>query len=193
VLDPQLRSYSWVKNIPDVAFLWFRKMGREISKGDKATMLEAYAELTPGTDVTVLATDDFGAWVTIDPKIEEDMSTLFTDKKKATEAAKQAYIEANGKHVTESVITKQRVQFKMAVITPESADDIGRSIKRDVINITNANAANDWHMNSGVRFPNERCPSCSMRGICADKPELRDILVERKQLDEFAFGVDNGE
>jgi PD-(D/E)XK nuclease superfamily protein len=28
VLDPQLRSYSWVKGWPNVAFEWFRKMGR---------------------------------------------------------------------------------------------------------------------------------------------------------------------
>ena len=185
VLDPQLRSYSWVKNIPDVAFLWFRKMGREISKGDRATILESYAGFEPGADVIVLSTDDFGAWVTADPAIEEAMGALFTDKKKATELAKQAYIEANGKHVVETALTKQRVQFKMATISKESAEDVGRSIKRDVINIAASNEKDFWPLQSGVRFPNEKCPNCCMRGICAEKPELRDLLVERKQVDEF--------
>ena len=191
VMDPQLRSYSWVKGIPHVAFLWFRKMGRSISKGDAATLLEAYAGLLPGQDVTVLATDDFGVWVTPDPQIEAEMNTLFVGKSKAVEAAKTEYIAAKGKHVLATTLTKQRVQFKMAVIPADSAEDIGRSIKRDVVNIAAANEKDFWPMQSGVRFPNEKCPNCAMRGICANNPELRDTLLVRKQLDEFDFGKES--
>jgi hypothetical protein len=191
VMDPQLRSYSWVKSYPNVAFLWFRKMGREISKGDAATMLEPYAGLLPGTAVTVMAKDDFGIWVTADPKVEEEMNTLFVGKSKAVEAAKTEYISLHGKHVLANTLTKQRVQFKSAVITPDSAEDIGRSIKRDVINIAAANEKEFWPMQSGVRWPNNKCENCSMRGICANKPELRDMLLERKQLDEFDFGKES--
>jgi radical SAM protein with 4Fe4S-binding SPASM domain len=97
----------------------------------------------------------------------------------------------NGKHVPESILTKQRVQFKMARITPASAEDIGRSIKRDVINIAAANEKEFWPMQSGVRFPNEKCPNCAMRGICSGNAELRDSLVTRKQLDEFDFGKES--
>jgi hypothetical protein len=190
VLDPQLRSYSWVKNIPLVAFLWFRKMGREISKGDRATMLENWAGLTAGTDVVVMGTDELGVYVTVDSKHEEEMNKLFIGKSKAVETARAAYIATNSKYVTETVLTKQRVQFKMARITKESADDIGRSIKRDVINIVSANEKNFWPMQSGVRFPNEKCPNCAMRGICSDNMELRDALVTRKQQDNLDFGSD---
>jgi hypothetical protein len=191
VMDPQLRSYAWAKKCPWVAFLWFRKMGREISKGDKATMLEAYAGLQPGTAVVVLGSDDFGVWVTTDPEIEAQMNKLFVGKSKAVEAAKAAYIEANGKHVQETALTKQRVQFREEYITDESANDIGRSIKRDLVNIETANRTEFWPMQSGVRFPHEKCPNCEMRGICSGNSELRDSLVTRNQLDELDFGQDS--
>jgi len=191
VLDPQLRSYSWVKSWPNVAFLWFRKMGRTISKGDTVTFLEPYADLQPGDNAIVLATDDFGIWVTQNQRVVDEIDAQFKGESKAVKAARQAYIEANSSHAPERVITKQRVQFKMAVITPESAEDIGRSIKRDIVNIVGANEKEFWPMQSGVRFPNEKCPNCAMRGICAGKPELRDTLLVRKQLDEFDFGKES--
>lgn len=195
MLDPQLRSYAWVKWMPEetqkwVAFLWFRKMGREISKGDKVMFLEPYAGFVPGTSAFVLLKEDFGVWVTPDAKIEDEMNAKFVGASKAVVAAKLEYIKANGKHVAESAITKQRVQFKMATITKDSADDIGRKIKHDVVNIARANETEDWSMNSGVRFPDERCPNCAMRGICSNQPELRDALVSRKQLEEIDFGTE---
>ena len=191
VLDPQLRSYAWVKGYPDVAFLWFRKMGRSISKGDPVTFLEAYAGFQPGDDAIVLVKDDFGIWVTQNQQIIDDMEAKFVGQSKAVVAARQAYIEANSKHALEKCVTKQKVQFKMARITPESAEDIGRSIKRDVINIASANEKDFWPMQSGVRFPHEKCPMCSMRGICSDNPELRDTLLVRKQMEEFDFSKEN--
>lgn len=191
VLDPQLRSYSWVKGWPNVGFLWFRKMGRSISKGDSVTILEEYAGFQPGDTATVMLKDDFGVWLTSNQVTIDEMDAQFIGKSKAVEAARTAFIEANSKHVLEKAITKQRVQFKHAVITAESRDDIGRSIKRDVINIAAANEKDFWPMQSGVRFPNEKCPMCSMRGICANKPELRDTLLVRKQMDELDFGKES--
>jgi hypothetical protein len=191
VLDPQLRSYAWVKVNPYVAFLWFRKMGRTISRGDTATTLVNTAGMAAGTDVTVMATDDFGVWVTPDERNYTAMSVTFIGEAKAVKLARQAYVEGQSHHVIESAITKQRVQFKMAVITPESQEDIGRSIKRDVINIAAANEKGFWPMQSGVRFPNEKCPMCAMRGICSENPELRDTLVTRKQIEEIDFGTES--
>ncbi len=196
VLDPQLRSYAWVKWRPEdtsklVAFLWFRKMGRSISRGDTVTFLEPYADLQPGDNAIVLAKDEFGIWVTQNQRVVDEMDAQFVGESKAVKAARQQYIEANAKHAPERVITKQRVQFKSAVITKESAEDIGRKIKRDIVNIVRANENEDWAMNSGVRFPNERCPNCPMRGICANRPELRDMLLVRKQEDELDFGKES--
>lgn len=191
VLDPQLRSYAWAKEDPWTAFLWFRKMGREISKGDMGTMLEAAAGLEPGTPIVVLSTDDFGVWVTTDPDIEANINKLFTDKKKATEAAKIAYIKANGKFIQENSMTKQRVQFQEVFVPVVSSQDIGRKIKKDMIEIESANRSDFWPMQSGVRFPHEKCPNCEMRGICSGNSKLRDTLLTRNQMDELDFGQDS--
>jgi hypothetical protein len=166
-------------------------MGRTISKGDTATMLEPYAGLEPGAAVIVALKDDFGVWVTQSEQMITDMDLQFIGKSKAVELARKQYIEANMKFVPESALTKQRVQFKHAVISAESAEDIGRKIKQDIVSIVRANETDHWSMNSGVRFPNEKCPTCPMRGICADSPELRDMLLVRKQLDEFDFGKES--
>lgn len=191
MLDPQLRSYAWVKGWSHVAFLWFRKTGRTISKGDTVTLLEAYAGLQPGDDAFVLAKDEFGVWITQDQHVVDEIDAKFEGNSKAVKQARQDYIEAQSKHAPESAITKQRVQFKMATIPQDSTEDIGRSIKRDIVNIASATEKDFFPMQSGVRFPNEKCPNCSMRGICSGKPELRDLLLVRKQLDEFDFGKES--
>src|SRR5258708_5704570 len=38
--DLQLRTYSWLTGIFDVAFLWFKKSGHELQKGTSITLLE---------------------------------------------------------------------------------------------------------------------------------------------------------
>ena len=190
MLDPQLRSYAWVKGWPDVAFLWFRKCGRQISSGDAVTLLEARAGLSSGDDAIVLAKDDFGLFITQNERDYDEMGAQFKGTGKAVEAAKRICIESHGFLVPESAITKQKVQFKQAIITPESAEDIGRTIKRDIIAIAQATEKDFFPMQSGVRFPNEKCPFCPMRGICTGNSELRDVLLTRKQLDEFDFGQD---
>lgn len=192
VLDPQLRSYAWAQNWSNVAFLWFRKMGRTIIKGDRVTFLEAAGngKFSPGDDATVLMKDDFGYFVTDSQEVLDNFD-LIEGKSKAAEAARLKIAEERGVHVVESKLTKQRVQYKEAVITPESAEDIGRAIRRDVVNIAAANEKDFWPMQSGVRFPNEKCPNCEMRGICADRQDLRDALLVRIQLDELDFGKES--
>ena len=192
VLDPQLRSYAWVKGWSNVAFLWYRKCGRTISKGDTVTFLEPYASFTPGDDAIVMGRNSLGeVMVTKAQGTIDAMDAKFIGEKKEVKAAREGYIELWGKAVPERIITKQQVQFKMVTITPESAEDIGRSIKRDMIAIAQATEKDFWPMQSGVRYPNEKCPNCPMRGICANKPELRDILLVRKQVDELDFGKES--
>lgn len=191
MLDPQLRSYSWVKNIPLVAFLWFRKMGRTISRGDMGTMLKTTSGLAAGTPIIVMGKNALGEWmVTPDQKAMDAMDAQFKGESKAVVLARSNFVEQHGKVVSEDSFTKQRVQFAMARIPKASTEDIGRSIKRDIINIAAANENEFWPMQSGVRFPNEKCPNCAMRGICSGNNELRDALVTRKQTEEIDFAFD---
>jgi PD-(D/E)XK nuclease superfamily len=192
VLDPQLRSYAWIKKICNVGFLWFRKCGREFKSGDVVSMLQPVGALGAGDTVHVLAKDEFsGLWLTGNPAVLEEMNKKFEGKTKAVLAAKDEFIKANGTLVPENMATKQRVQYKLAVISEESAEDIGRSIKRDIINIAAATEKDFFPMQSGVRFPNEKCPNCAMRGICSGDRDLRDQLLVRNQLDEFDFGKES--
>lgn len=186
-LDPQLRSYAWHKKIYRVAWLWFYKRGRTISKGDTVTFLEPWAGFGPGQDAIVLSQDEFGVWVTDFADTVAEFNAI-SGKKKADEEARQAYLQAKGTHVPERVLTKQEVQYKEAIISQESAEDIGRSIKSDIVRIVNAKDADFYPMESGVRFPNEKCPHCAMRGICSGNNALRDTILTRKQMDELDFG-----
>ena len=134
-----------------------------------------------------MAQDEFGVWVTDNAEALAGLDQ-FVGKAKATEAARQAYIETNSKHVPERALTKQQVQFKEAFISQESAEDIGRSIKNDIFRIVTAKENDFYPMESGVRFPNEKCPTCAMRGICSGNDKLRDLILIRKQMDELDFG-----
>jgi hypothetical protein len=171
-----------------VAFLWFRKMGRTISRGDSVTLLEPASGLKPGDVAFVLSKDDFGLWVTQDEKLFEEMDAKFIGESKPVKAARAAFVQSKGIGISERAITKQRVQFKHVTISEESREDIGKSIKRDIVNIARATETEFFPMQSGVRFPNEKCPNCTMRGICSNNPDLRDALVTRKQLNELDFG-----
>ena len=66
-------------------------------------------------------------------------------------------------------------------------EDIGVSIKQDIIAIHAASTNNHFPMRSGVRWPNNQCTMCAMRGICIGDNELRDKILERKQVDELAL------
>jgi PD-(D/E)XK nuclease superfamily len=194
VLDPQLRSYAWIKmleKMPNynglVAFLWIRKMGRKIDRGDTVTLLETAQMMAAGTEMIVIDKDDFGLFCTQDPKVIEEMDQRFVGESKAVKAERRAFVEKVGVHVLEKNITKQRIEFKSARITPESQEDIGRSIKRDIINIAAATEKDFFPMQSGVRYPNEKCPKCPMRGICSNRSDIRDALVVRKQTEEKDF------
>jgi CRISPR/Cas system-associated exonuclease Cas4 (RecB family) len=192
VLDPQLRSYAWVKGWPNAAFVWYRKCGRTISKGDTVTFLEPYGGFQPGAEAIVMGRDILGnLMVTQSQRMVDEMDARFVGESKAVKADRLGFIETNAKAVPERVVTKQQVLFKMVVITPESAEDIGRAIKRDIIAIVQATEKDFFPMQSGVRYPNEKCPNCPMRGICANKPELRDMLLARKQVDELEFGKES--
>ena len=172
--------------------MWYRKCGRTISKGDTVTFLEPYGGFQPGAEAIVMGRDILGnLMVTQSQRMVDEMDARFVGESKAVKADRLGFIETNAKAVPERVVTKQQVLFKMVVITPESAEDIGRAIKRDIIAIVQATEKDFFPMQSGVRYPNEKCPNCPMRGICANKPELRDMLLARKQVDELEFGKES--
>jgi len=162
VLDPQLRAYAWERKSGRVGFLWFHKAGRLIKKGDTVYTLESVLGIPAGTEVEVTGSDAFGLLV--------DTGNGITG------------------HISESRVTKQSIQFKSAIVPEWSREDAGKSIKHDIISIASATEHDFFPMHSGVRWPNNRCDSCQMRGICSGDDALRDQLVTRKHKEELEFG-----
>lgn len=190
VLDPQLQSYSWVEKCPNVGFLWFQKIGRGIKKGSEVTLLDSG---NVGVVIKV-ETDDFGTryWVG-SAKVEEEMDKLFPSNKKSKEVldAKQKWISEHAALVQEKLLTKQLVQVRMAKVPLKMAQERGRGIAQDVADIRSASAANFFPQEGGIRFPNDKCLHCEMRGICSGDDEVRDKLVQISTDELDLIGRDN--
>ena len=190
-LDPQLRTYSWTTGIPTGGFLWFEICSRSLGVGDEVTLLEGVynvigpKEYKAGQKMFVLA-EDFN----VIPLVPEsvylvDKSELVDNLKaikgrKATDKADRIeYVQKHGIPVPISSLTVQSIEVRTATITQESRDDMQKQIESDVVRIVNASEQNFWPMQSGVRWPNDRCTQCCMRGICTGNDALRDELVSR--------------
>lgn len=197
-LDPQLRSYSWAAGIEEVGFLWFEKNSRKIT--DEVLLLDSQKGLEGGSKLYVLANDDSDVftralWVTTDAALVEEVEKRFKGKRKAEEvAAKTAFIQEKGISIPEVDVTTQRIYLDTAKISVDSRQDIVRQIADDISRIQSANEKDYWPMQSGVRFPNNKCTTCVMRGICSGNDRLRDELVTRgKTLDKKGYDITWGD
>src|SRR5579859_2757261 len=188
MLDPQLQSYSWVEKNPNVGFLWFRKVTRTIEKGSEVTVL--YGQKAGSVLLSLKPdADELGIpfhWLGTESQLKE-MDKKFSPKKKdaATLAAKDAWLAAHAVRLSESVLTKQQVHVRIAKVPAKIAQDRGRSIGNDIIQIHSASEENFFPQQGGVRFPNEKCPRCPMRGICSGDDKVRDDLIQLTNPNDF--------
>lgn len=188
VLDPQLQSYSWVEKNPNVGFLWFQKVTRSIEKGSEVCPLRGYKA---GVSLVVLKMDkdELGVpahWVGSEAQSEE-MDKKFPPKQKSVSAlaAKDDWLQTHAMRVLESDLTKQKVNIRVAKIPLKLSQDRGKAIGNDIIQIHSASSANFFPQQGGIRFPNEKCPSCCMRGICSGDDKIRDELVQLNIPNDF--------
>jgi PD-(D/E)XK nuclease superfamily len=190
-LDPQLAEYAWQTRIPDVAFLWFVKVGHGFKRGSRITTLRKCGALWAGWEGFVLDTGEPDAagrmWVYVGSydtlqKYEEAIKGL---RGKARDAAEQNFLDggrADGSIVSVSDLdlTKQRLQFAAARLPEKEMDDVGRSVAQATVEMVRAHEQDFYEKVPGVRFPNERCNFCAMRWICLNKPEERDKNLTRR-------------
>lgn len=196
MLDPQLRAYAWAAGIKNVGFLWFQKMSRGFKSGSECTVLEPSGSFFAGQQAFVLKsvepdpknfkTDD-GLYIVDSEKVVEEYSNI---EGKGEKAAKAEFIINRGHYVKKSQVTKQRVQFAFEKISKDSQIEAGEAIGRDIVNIVKASEDNFFPMTGGIRFPVEKCPMCSMRGICSGNNALRDALLVREQGKEFDISME---
>lgn len=188
VLDPQLQSYSWVEKNPNVGFLWFQKVTRSIEKGSEVCPLNGQKA---GISLVVLKMDkdELGIpthWVGSEAQLEE-MDKKFPPKQKSVSAlvARDEWLRIHAIRVLESDLTKQIIRVRIAKVPKKLADDRGRSIGHDIVQIHSASEENFFPQQGGVRFPNEKCTRCPMRGICSGDDKVRDDLLVLSQPNDF--------
>src|SRR5208337_3911470 len=138
-LDPQLGEYAWQTRVPDVAFLWFVKVGHGFKRGSRVTTLRTCATLWAGWEgyvVDVGEADPAGrCWVYIGSwdalqKYEAGIKGL---RGKARDAAEKNLLDegrADGSIIacSDQDVTRQRLQFAAARLNDADMDDVGRSV-----------------------------------------------------------------
>jgi hypothetical protein len=188
-LDPQLAEYAWQTRIPDVAFLWFVKVGHGFKRGSRVTLLQGYGSWRPGSEVVVFEINDLTTGSVLYVGSKETLELYEVAFKglrgKARDTVQQGFLD--GGQVSGSIIkvsaedvTKQRIQFAAARLTEQDMDDVGRSVAQSTVEMVRAHEQGFYEKQAGVRFPNEKCNFCSMRWICLNLPNERDKHLTRR-------------
>lgn len=183
--DTQLRRYSWLSGIRDVALLWFVKKSLSIQKDSLVTLLENAGSLAAGKEVIVVHVQEqpkakkptkkdpnpepeqppvpVGIYVVANESLTEQMDkaqgyregTKDLDTTNEAKNRKYAWLCEFATRVEKSQITKQRLQFNAGYVSQQSADDAGEIAGRQIINIVNAWKRNAYPNTFGVRFPHD--------------------------------------
>ena len=180
--DLQLRRYSWLTNIRDVALLWFKKTSRNIQKGVSVTLLQNTPQFLAGTEAVVAYIQGpvkptkkepdkqppltLGVYLVANDFMLEEMEKAQGKKEDGdldtTNEAKErkyAWLRQNATHVSESLITRQRLQFNCGFVTLESANEAGQIAARQIVQIVNYwkqyGDRTPWPSTFGIRFPKD--------------------------------------
>jgi hypothetical protein len=161
--DAQLRRYSWVSGIRDVALLWFVKKGLGYKKGYSISFIEAVGSFGRGQEGVIARVEEEGdsAWIVYNDFMLGEMDRAQGkkgDKLDQTNAAKERafnWLEQNAVLAPLSAITKQRIQFNAGYVSKESADDAGRNAGRQIMGIVNAWKNKEWSNTFGIRYPKD--------------------------------------
>lgn len=183
-MDAQLRKYAWVSGCPDVGFMCFVKAKASVKKGDRVTLLSGSLEHTAGAELEVFKYDKdtdlvyMGLSETV-RLLDEELDPI---KGKGSTEAKDSVVAsylADLRLIAQpkSAATKTRLQFIRARIDPSDFPEIGQQIGHQVMQIRQSEQTGQWFMDSGVKFPDQKCTWCSYRGICLRDNGLRDAML----------------
>jgi len=169
--DKQLRRYSWLSGVRDVALLWFKKTSRKLSKGCSITLLADVVEFNPagedfvifkaGQEAVIAKVDGKYVWLVRNDFMLEEMNRArgklgekFDQTKKGDEKADR-WLRENGYKVASNQVTRQRLQFNCGFVTIESANDAGQIAARQIVSIVNSWKTKSWPNTFGIRYPND--------------------------------------
>jgi hypothetical protein len=160
--DVQLRRYSWLSGIRDVALLVWVKKGHSLQKGSSVTLLEDAGQFKAGQEAVVAQMDGDEAVLVANDFMIEEMERAQgkkedgkTDQTKVAKARRDEWLEQFGVKVPTEIITKQRLQFNAGYVTIESANEAGMIAARQIVNIVTAWHSKQWPNSSGIRYPKD--------------------------------------
>ncbi len=195
--DSQLRNYSWLTGIRDVAFLWFKKCGHRLQKGSSVTILTDSKRHKAGDELVVAQIIDETAYVVKNDHEIEEMEkaqgrkagedgkpgALETDK--AAKLRKEVWLKENADLVDLDVLTRQRLQFNAGIVKEQFAEDAGFVVGRQITGIVNAWKTNKWPMDFGVRFPKDSRKDSYFRAFVEDDKMFRDTYFRKSSDDTY--------
>lgn len=201
-MDGQLRKYAWVSNINRVGFLNFVKAGHpnEFRKGTTVSLLEDVGEwkagqvlevakftapkpAVPASEGVKASPEVFwsmlvGTKESVQQMDEESDKISGKGSKERTEQLLADYVSSGRLvPVSREQVTKIRIQAVQGVVPEDELAEIGQQIGADTFAIYQASQNNSFFADGGVRFPNNSCSWCEMRGICTRNDSLRDELL----------------
>lgn len=159
--DNQLRRYSWLSGIHDVALLWFKKSGLGFKKGYSVTFLEQVGEYAPGQEGVVARVDKEDVWIVYNDFMVTEMERVQgkkgdrLDTTKEAEERKQKWLDKYAVKTTTDKLTRQRLQFNAGYVSKQSADEAGQIAARQIVQIVNAWKSKQWPNTFGIRYPKD--------------------------------------
>lgn len=197
--DIQLRRYSWLSGIRDVALLWFVKKGLTIQKGYSVTLLEDIGYMKAGDEAVVAKVDDEGIWLLTNDFMVEEMERIQGQKNGKTEQTKEAkqrrneWLAGNGVFVDEESITKQRLQFNSGYVSINSAEDAGKIAQSQIVRIVNAYKQDNYPNTFGVRYPRDDRSDPYFRAFVLNDEAYRKANFTKVDEEEDLFAEDDNE
>jgi hypothetical protein len=197
--DVQLRAYSWLSGIRDVALLWFVKKGLTIQKGYSVTLLENAGNMVAGQEVVVAQVTDEGMWLLSNDFMVEEMERVQGQKNDKTEqtnvakARRDAWLQENGTFAREEAVTKQRLQFNAGYVSVESAEDAGKIAGKQIISIVNAWHTQNYPNTFGVRYPHDDRTDPYFRGFVLKEQGFVDLNFTKSDEDVDLFQDEDNE
>lgn len=144
--DKQLRRYSWLSGIRDVALLGFKKTGRSLRKGSLVTLLgDAYKGgivnirepfFKAGSEAIIAKTENDLSWIVLNESLIDNYKEF-------------------GIPVPNEILTRQRLQFISGRVTDQSANEAGEIAARQIVQIVNSWKNKSWINNFGIRYPQD--------------------------------------
>lgn len=197
--DSQLRRYSFLSDIRDVALLWFTKKSHSLQKGCSVTLLEDTRLFKAGQEAVIAQVDDGDLILVANDFLIEEMEKAQgkktdkngvekTDQTKEAKARRDAWLEQFGDRAPTEIVTKQRLQFNAGYVSVESANEAGMNAARQIMCIVNAWKTNQWPDTFGVRYPRDDRNDPFFRAFSLGDDAYRDLnftKTDEETLDEM--------